>query len=368
MLQQLVSANAGIRVSLDPLTTPAARGRLTAFLEECPPATWLQSPGFTACCPPPLRHRYLMLTAYYPDGGIAGFGAARLTRLAPGRYLANFRRGPVTRTPQELLRVLPVFAARLHREGCCSMQLNPRWSGEQDVAGICEGLEAAGAVRLPATAQSQHTETALVGLHGSVEQLQSRLKQRCRRQIRKAQKAGIEVRPAASIEEAMQFEPLMQAFFRARGLSLEAVPSAASQWHMTRTRGVFLLAWQNGRLVAGHVMIADGSRAFWLVLARDEEGSGAAAGYPLVWEALKSAQAQGFAHYDMAGAAGMPGAGGAAVSRGARNRAQFKSAFSPEVVPLVPAYVLPLRRPSHALLFNLRRAYRGLRTLAGAGA
>ncbi|KIC23350.1 hypothetical protein GC1_15535 [Leisingera sp. ANG1] len=367
MLQRLSFENAEIHVSLDQVPQSAASSSVEAFLQDCPPATWLQSPDFATVCPPPPRHRYLVLTACYPDGGIAGFGVARLSWLAPGRYFASFRRGPVTRTPEALAQVLPAFAARLRREGCCSMQLNPRWSGEVEVQRVCEMLQAAGCVRLPVGAQSQHTETALVGLHGSAEDLQSRLKQRCRRQIRNAQKAGIEVRPAASLEEALQFKPLMKAFFRARGLGLESVPPVESQWQMTRNKGAFLLAWQRGKLVAGHVMIADGSRAFWLALARCEEHSSAAAGYPLVWEAMKTAQAQGFAQYDMAGAVSVPDAGGAEVSGGARNRAQFKSAFRPEAVPLVPAYVLPLRQPSHALLFNLRRACRGLRQQAGAG-
>ncbi|MBY6058089.1 lipid II:glycine glycyltransferase FemX [Leisingera daeponensis] len=306
----------------------------------------------------------MSITAYSPDGSLAGFGVVRLTRLAPGRYLANFRRGPVTRTPDDLARILPAFAERLRREGCCSMQLNPRWSGEQDVMKICALLEAAGAVRLPESGQSQHTETGLVALHGTEEQLQSRLKQRCRRQIRKAEKAGIDVRSAASLQEALQFEPLMKNFFRSRGLGLESVPPVEAQWRMTRDKGAFLLAWQQDRLVAGHVMVADGGRAFWLVLARATDRSCAAAGYPLVWEALKAAQEQGFAHYDMAGAAGLPGASGSGGTRGAENRAQFKSAFCPEVIPLVPAYVLPLRQPAHMLLFNLRRAYRGLRAQA----
>ncbi|MFY0311262.1 lipid II:glycine glycyltransferase FemX [Leisingera sp. D0M16] len=360
MLQQLRGQTAGIRVSMDQELPPRTRSRLQAFLGSCPPATWLQHPGFTENCPPPPRHRYLMLTAYLPDGEIAGFGAARLTRLAPGRYLANFRRGPVTRTPQDLARILPGFAARLRQAGCCSMQLNPRWSGEEACAQVHEILDTAGAAQLPAAAQSQHRATALVALDGTPEQLQARLKQRCRRQIRKAEKAGVTVRPAATLEEALQFEPLMTRFFQSRGLGLEAVPPVAAQWRMTRSKGAFLLAWQQERLVAGHVMIADGSRAFWLVLARSEDKASAAAGYPLVWEVLKTAQAQGFAQYDMAGPA-FSAREGAAASTGDGNRAQFKSAFNPETVPLVPAYVLPLRMPAHALLFNLRRAYQALR-------
>ncbi|WP_264212635.1 lipid II:glycine glycyltransferase FemX [Leisingera thetidis] len=364
VLQPFSAGTAGIRISMDQVPPQRIRRKLEAFLETCPPAGWLQHPDFTANCPPPPRHRYLMLTACFPDGGIAGFGVARLTRLAPGRYLANFRRGPVTRTPECLARILPGIAARLRQAGCCSMQLNPRWSGGEAAQQVCAILEAAGGVQLPASGQAQHRYTALVDLGGSPEQLLARLKQRCRRQIRKAEKAGIAVRPAGSLEEAMRFEPLMQSFFRARGLGLEAVPPVAAQWQMTRSKGAFLLAWQQERLVAGHVMIADGSRAFWLVLARSEDKSSAAAGYPLVWEAMKTAQAQGFAQYDMAGAAALSGDGAEADPAGARNRAQFKSAFNPGIVPLVPAYVLPLRQPGHAVLFNLRRAYRALRAEA----
>lgn len=360
MLFQLHCDASGMRVRVDESLTPKAKRRLLAFLETCPSASWLQCPEFTRRCPPPPRHRYVMLSAYERPGQLAGFGLARLSQLMPGRYLASFRRGPVTRTTADLARILPGFTARLRQMGCCSLQLNPRWSGAEDVAEVTRVLQQAGARPLPAEEQSLHTATALIGLSGGPDDLMGRLKQRCRRQIRKAAKTGLEVRPAETVEQAQAFGGLMQAFFRARGLGLDSVPPVERQWAMTRERGAFLLAWQQDRLMGGHVMIGDGGRAFWLVLARAEDQSAAAsAGYPLVWEALQQAQAQGFAVYDMAGAPPIGREG--AADAGARNRDQFKSAFNPEVTPLVPAHVLPLRQPDHMLLFGMRQKTRALR-------
>ncbi|MEX0303589.1 MAG: lipid II:glycine glycyltransferase FemX [Leisingera sp.] len=358
MLHQLHCDSSGLRIRLEHSLTPKSKQRLREFLAECPPASWLQCPEFTRRCPPPARHRYVMLSAMERHGQLAGFGLARLSRLMPGRYLASFRRGPVTRTPENLARILPGFAARLRQMGCCTMQLNPRWSGAADVAEVTRILQKAGARQLPAGEQSLHAATALVDLSGRPEDLMGRLKQRCRRQIRKACKAGLEVRPAETEAQAEAFGTLMRSFFQARGLGLETVPPVERQWAMTRERGAFLLAWHKDRLMGGHVMISDGNRAFWLVLARDEgQCAAAAAGYPLIWEALKQAQAQGFAAYDMAG---VPQE--ANTNAAARNRDQFKSAFNPEVTPLVPAHVLPLRQPDHALLFGLRQKARSLRS------
>ncbi|KIC10751.1 hypothetical protein RA19_10175 [Leisingera sp. ANG-M1] len=358
MLHRLHCNSSGLRVRMERSLTPKAKRRLQEFLAACPPASWLQCPEFTRRCPPSARHRYVMLSALERHGQLAGFGLARLSRLVPGRYLASFRRGPVTRSPEDLARILPGFAARLRQMGCCSMQLNPRWSGAGEVAKVARILRQAGAIELPAPAQSLHAATALVDLSGRPEDLMGRLKQRCRRQIRKAAKAGLDVRPAQTEAQAQAFGALMQSFFQARGLGLDSVPPVERQWAMTRERGAFLLAWQQDRLIGGHVMISDGDRAFWLVLARAEgDKAAAAAGYPLIWEALKLAQAQGFAAYDMAG---VPSVSGVADTA-ARNRDQFKSAFNPDVTPLVPAHVLPLRQPDHALLFGLRQQVRGLR-------
>jgi len=362
MKHRLQCDTSGLRIRVEQSLTPKAKRQLLEFLATCPPANWMQCPEFPRRCPPPARHRYVMLSAKERHGQLAGFGLARLSRLMPGRYLASFRRGPVTSSPENLARILPGFAARLRQMGCCSMQLNPRWSGAEDVAEVTRILQQAGARQLPAEEQSLHAATALVDLSGQPEDLMGRLKQRCRRQIRKAAKAGLEVRPAETEAQAQAFGALMRTFFQARGLGMESVPPVERQWAMTRERGAFLLAWQQDHLMGGHVMIGDGDRAFWLVLARAEgQRAAAPAGYPLIWEALKLAQAQGFAFYDMAGAPPGGGSGAAAADAGARNRDQFKSAFNPDVTPLVPAHVLPLRQPDHAVLFGLRQKARSLR-------
>lgn len=364
MLPEFRRAASPLHVQIEPSGQIDEGGRIARFLADCPSSGWQQTPEFTRLCPPPSRHRYVAMSARDCQGGMVGFGLARLSRLAPGRYLANFRRGPVTRSPQDLELVVEAFAVHLRAEGCCSLQLNPRWSGQGEVAEVCQLLHQLGAAQLPGSEQSQHQATALVDLSGSADQMMARLKQRCRRQIRKAEKSGIVVRAASGTQEVQAFGVLMHAFFKARGLGLDAIPPVEMQWQMTRERGAFLLAWRGDHLLGGYVVIADGNRAYWLVLARDDtKGAELPIGYPLIWQAMLQAQEQGFAVLDLAGASQVDGS---KTDASVRNRDQFKSAFSPEITPLVPAFVLPLRQPDHQILFGLRQKLRGLRNRWGA--
>jgi len=195
----------------------------------------------------------------------------------------------------------------------------------------------------------------MVDLSGDAAALAARLKQRCRRQIRKAEQMGLVVRPAATLDETLAYRPVLERFHAERGLGLESIPPIEAQWAMTRGRGAFLLGWLGGEVVAGHTVMAEGDRGFWLTLAAREVAPDLPKGYALVWEALRLCQAQGLKRYDMAGA---PAAD--RLARGAVGEAeqQFKAAFNPETVALTPAVAIALRRPEHDLLFTLRRAYR----------
>lgn len=347
----------GVRVCMNGRLDSAEEAEMLDFLARCPSASYLQRPDWPALCPPPARHSYTVIRARDSSGALVAAGLARLSRLAPRRFLASFRRGPVARTPEDLAHALPAIGSALREAGCCSVLVSPRWSGA-DAGEASRVLRSLGAMPRPDWDQPLHVTTGLISLSGSGEDLSGRLKQRCRRQIRKAEKCGLSVRPAATLEDAMLFEPVLRQFYEKRGLDLASLPPVSAQWRMTRERGAFLLGWLDGRVVAGHVMIADGSRAFWLVLARLDSLKGIPAGYALVWEALKTAQVQGFEAYDMAGISAANADGEAAADNAAAQRDQFKRAFGPEVVQLVPAHVLPLRQPEHAILFGLRSRYR----------
>ncbi|MFZ1468779.1 MAG: GNAT family N-acetyltransferase [Paracoccaceae bacterium] len=282
--------------------------------------------------------------------------------------LAFLRRGPVTRDVSDLDQVLPAFGRALRKAGVCSMVVNPRWSGDLADEAV-HRLSALGAVTLPRGAQSIHRATLLVDLSGGPSDLAARLKSRCRRQISKCEKMGLEVRPAASLDEAMEFSPVLQDFHRRRRLAMTNVPSVAQQWEMTRDRGVMLLGRHEGRVICGHSVIVEGDRAFWLSLASTDEPQDMPRNYSLIWAALLHAQAQGLRWYDMAGGPSRNDAPkqetkGLMQDPGRIGRQQFKVAFDPVASELVPMMVIPLVRPVHAVLFSARQRYRAI---AGGG-
>lgn len=346
-----------IRVDISRSLSGAEAGEAAAFLEASPAASHLQRPDWPDYLDPAPRHRYLVLRAR-AGGALVGLALARLGRLAPGFHLAVLRRGPVTHAVADLARVVPAMAQALRREGVCSLVVNPRWQ-EAEAEAATALLAGLSAQELPRAGQSMHRATLLVDLSGTPEALTARLKPRCRRQINRATALGLEVRPAASLDEVLAFEPVFRDFHRRRGLGTEAIPPPAQQWALTRDRGALLLGYYRGRAVCGHGMLADGPRATWLSLASAEDLHDLPHDYALIWQALLAAQAQGLRWFDMAGAPSRRDADPAGPDRGQMNRQQFKTAFAPAHVELVPMMALGLRQPAHGLLFGLRQHYRG---------
>ena len=346
-----------LSVTTTPQLAAAELAEALAFNSTAASGSYLQRPDWPQLCPPPARHRYLVLRACHGQQ-LVGLGLARLTRLGPRSWLATLRRGPVTRTIADLAAVVPAMAQALRGLGVCSLVINPRWCDAQAAEAIAV-LKQIGAQVLPASDQSLHRATLVVDLPGGTNAaatLDASLKQRCRRQLRKAEAMGLTTRPVQSLDEAMLYEPILADFHARRGLSRENLPSVAAQWHMTQERGAFLLGWLQGRPICGHTVIADGDRAFWLTMASLEGHPDLPKNYQLIHHALQICQRQGFASYDMAGTPSREAAD--KPDQAAENRDQFKTAFDPRYTELVPAMVLPLKPAEHAILFSLRQKWR----------
>lgn len=347
---------ARLATRLDGALDPAEEAEIAAFVKESPAASYLQRPDWPRLRPPPRRHRYVHLRCRH-GGKLVAIALVRLTRLAPGRWLAAVRRGPVTGSLDDLVAALPALLAALRAHGACTAVLNPRW--EDAAAGdAVRILRDAGGEVLPDGEQALHRATAYVDLEGDDAALLARFKGRARRQLRKAEAAGLKARPARSLDEAMLYAPILEGFHADRGLSLENVPDVATQWRLTREGGAFVLGWLDGRVVGGHTAIGDGRRAFWLTLAATDLGGDVPRNYPLLWEAMRCCRAQGFPLYDMAGIAPTDRRAADALGLPEAYRDQFKNAFAPVTVELTPAVVFALRRPDHDVLFALRRRWR----------
>lgn len=339
------------------------------FLSRADCGSYLQRPDWPALCPPPARHRYVVLRAF-AHNQLVGIALARLTWLGPGRFLATMRRGPVTQSIQDLAAVIRAISEKLRSIGVCTMVVNPRYTDDAALQAIAI-LQTLGAVVLPGSEQALHRATLVVDLPQAPDGLallDASLKQRCRRQIRRAESMGLTVRPVETLQEAMLYEPIMADFHARRGLSRENLPSVATQYQMTREKGVFLLGWFEGRAVCGHTVIADGNRAFWLTMASLNVNGDLPKNYLLIYTALQMVLAQGFNQYDMAGAQSrrsdaVPDSN-ADTDDAAQLREQFKLAFDPRHIELMPAMMLALRPVAHGVLYGLRRK---LRSVSGRG-
>ena len=337
------------------------------FLNRADCGSYLQRPDWPALCPPPARHRYVVLRAF-AHNRLVGIALARLTWLGPGRFLATLRRGPVAESVDDLAAVVGAMAEKLRLIGVCTMVVNPRYSDEMALQAVTV-LQGLGAVLLPGSEQALHRATLMVDLPqgpDSTAQLEASLKQRCRRQIRRAEAMGLTVRPVETLQEAMLYEPIMADFYTRRGLSRENLPSVATMFQMTQENGAFLLGWFEGRLICGHTVIADGNRAFWLTMASLNVNGDLPKNYLLIYKALQIVIAQGFTQYDMAGAQSLRSVAVPENDNGTDNaaqlREQFKLAFDPRHVELMPAMMLALRPVAHGVLYGLRRK---LRSVAG---
>lgn len=339
----------------------AQMGEIESFVEAAPNGSYLQMPGWPAQLELPAHHSYVHLIARNKGGQIASYALARLTPLVLGYRLASIRRGPVTQSHDALSDICTGFASALRARRCATLTLNPRWHGDDKIAAVSDMLIGLGAQPMAPTQQPLHQATLLVDLSGDADQLMSRIKQRGRRQIRKAEKLGLTIRHVETLEDAKQFEPLMRKFYAERQLGMEGIPPIEKLFEMTRKRGVFVLGMLEGQIVCGHVVIADGDRAFWLVMASDDSRNNVPKTYSMAFEAMRCAQAQGFAWYDMAGTPLETQLASGEVSAGAANRNQFKTAFDPVYKPLVPMFALPLITPAHHLLFGLRQSVKDVR-------
>ena len=345
-----------MKCSIASLPNPHEQKAVSAFVNAVGCASYHQDPLWADYFKVTKRHSY-ELAVVREGEQIVATAIIRWSKLGLGKRLAALRRGPVTESPAVLERVMPALLEALRDAGAATVIVNPRWEGDTALQAR-QVLSALGGAELPRETRELHRSTALIDLTGDPEGLPSTFKQRCRRQIKKAAKLGMTIRPANSLDDAIAYGALVDTFHNSRGLSLDNIPPVEVQYEMTRERGVFLLGYHEDRLIAGHTAIAVGQQAFWLTMSSLNVAPSLPKNYPLLAEALRICAAQGLKAYDMAGAPSAEAVATDTIPEAEKTRFDFKSAFNPNVVDLVPPMVFAVNKPAHQLLFNARQSYR----------
>ena len=151
--------------------------------------------------------------------------------------------------------------------------------------------------------QVQFRNTLTIDLSLSEDELLAAMSGNTRRKVRLAQKKGVEIRPA-TVEDL----PLLYQLYRVTGerdkFLIRPLEYYQRAWREFMSAGLAhgLIAEYRGQALAHVILFHFGRKCWYFYGASSNEERGRMPNYALQWEAIKWAQAQGYAVYDMWGA------------------------------------------------------------------
>ncbi len=146
----------------------------------------------------------------------------------------------------------------------------------------------------------QPPRTLIVELRGSEEDILGRMKQKCRYNIRLAEKKGVTVRPWDDLDA---FHRMLQVTGGRDGFGVHAPQYYRRAYDLFRPAGMceLLLAEFSGKPLAALMVFGRGRRAWYVYGASDDEERNRMPTYLLQWEAMRWARARGCEEYDLWG-------------------------------------------------------------------
>jgi peptidoglycan pentaglycine glycine transferase (the first glycine) len=146
----------------------------------------------------------------------------------------------------------------------------------------------------------QPPRTIIVDIRGSEEEILGRMKQKCRYNIRLAEKKGVAVRPWNDLEG---FHELMRVTGQRDGFhthSLEYYRRAYELFHPSGKCELFVAEY-DAKPLAALMVFGQGRRAWYVYGASNDEERSRMPTYLLQWEAMRWAKARGCEEYDLWG-------------------------------------------------------------------
>ena len=280
--------------------SPEERKCFDAFVQQCPSGTICQRPCWTEMLRPSRLQRYAYVRCRLGQQDIMA-GLLRLTRLAPGRYLGTFRRGPVAQQPDDFATVLPALQARLRAAGVCTLMMEPHWE-EAQAAEIESLLERHGFQSLSGSDTPMWPTTGVIDLRPDEESIFKGFRRTCRQDINRGRRDGLIIRAAQNEEDILALAGLYQKMAGRRGFETSGQPEPLALWRLLGNTGaVFLVAENQDRVVGGMVSVIEGKRGHALILASDPDIHGIDRSGPLYWESMRQLKSKGCEYFDVAG-------------------------------------------------------------------
>lgn len=213
----------------------------------------------------------------------------------------------------------------------CELRVGPYRTGAVDVHAVEAVL---GRLGLRPAATQFHRFTATVTLDDEAAML-ARLSQNARRQLRKAQGAGVEVRATASRAAAVRFVDFYAEFARRRGIpSIEqSFATRLADWFQDTGAGTYLFLEKAGDLRSAALLLTAGDLGW---ISRSPTASHEPQGVALYWSSLCWLHARGSSRCDLGG---VPSAdNGQPLAQGLT---RFKLSLGAVLTPVVDEHVAP---------------------------
>ncbi|MEZ0394889.1 MAG: peptidoglycan bridge formation glycyltransferase FemA/FemB family protein [Anaerolineales bacterium] len=279
-----------------------------------------------------------------------GWGAQVLFRHLPlGFTLAYLPKGPVGGVQASMFseQCIEELDALCRRKKAIFLKIEPdAWepAGPPSATGAAGFLISRHAI--------QPRRTLIVDLRGSEADILGRMKQKCRYNIRLAEKKGVGVRAWDDLDS---FHRMLLATGERDAFGVHAAAYYRRAYELFRPAGMaeLLVAEYEGEPLAALMVFARGRRAWYLYGASSDRQRNRMPTYLLQWEAMRWARQRGAEEYDLYG---VPDADEAALEAQFESRRdglwgvyRFKRGFGGELRRAVPA----LDRVYHPLLYRL---------------
>lgn len=181
----------------------------------------------------------------------------------------------------------------------------------------------------------QPVRTILLDLTADEATLLARMKEKWRYNLRLAERKGVKVRAAQSVEDIQAWYNLMQITSERDQFGIHTLDYYLQAWRIftPRHQGCLLLAECEGQLLAGIFVSLYAKQGIYLYGASSNEQRNLMPNYLLQWEAIRWAKTQGAKQYDFWG---IPATD--AETEAMAGVYRFKSGWGGEVVRFVGCY------------------------------
>ncbi len=167
----------------------------------------------------------------------------------------------------------------------------------------------------------------------TTDELFNTLDRDARRCVRKAEKEGVTIRAAQSIEELIEFYNIFSGFTVKKGFMCRQLEYQKSLWRnfVEKDNGRLFLAVYKDKIIGGLICISFGGKCLAMHMGTPPEYNKLQTYYAYVWESMRWAKENNFSWYSFRGVGTTP------------TQESFKRKFGPEVYSLIGYYDLPLR-------------------------